>query len=110
MFQYWGWGGGGQTQRGQLQCWGGGGYCQKHIYACVHRHMYAHTCVKYSYTYACMHTHVCMHAQSMQTYILHPNMKIVKIKASDLYEKKNSKKDMQVNEERFGYLYCLKAI
>ena len=28
-----------------------------------------------------------MHAQPMQTYILHPDMKIIKIKASDLYEK-----------------------
>ena len=45
-----------------------------------------------------MHTHVCMHAQPMQTYILHPNMKIIKSKASDLYEK-NSNKDIQVNEE-----------
>ena len=35
-----------------------------------------------------MHTHVYMHAQPMQTYILYPNMKIIKIKASDLYKKK----------------------
>ena len=55
----------------------------------MHMHMYAHTCVKYSYTYACMHTHVCMHAQPMQTYILHPNMKIIKTKAS--YEKTATK-------------------
>ena len=31
--------------------------------------------------------HACIYAQPMQTYILHPNMKIIKIKASDLYEK-----------------------
>ena len=48
----------------------GGGIYQKYIYACVHMHMYAHTCVKYLYTHACMHTHVCMYAQPMQTYIL----------------------------------------
>ena len=80
---------GGQTQFGQLQYLGGGGggYCQRYIYACVHMHMYAHTYVKYSYTNASMHMQVCMHAQPMQTYILHPDMKIVKIKASDLYEK-----------------------
>ena len=47
-----------------------GGYCQKYIFACVHMYMYAHTCIKYSYTHACIHRHVCMHAQSMQTYIL----------------------------------------
>ena len=74
--------------------WGGGGglvsrgwYCQKYIYACVYMHMCAHTYVKYSYTHACMHTHNSTHAQPMQTYILHPDMKIIKIKASNLYEK-----------------------
>ena len=35
-------------------------------------------------------------------------MKIIKIRASDLY--KNSNKDIQVNEKRFGYLYCLKVV
>ena len=39
------------------------------------------------YTHACMHTDVCMHVQPMQTYISYPDMKIIKIKASDLYEK-----------------------
>ena len=55
-------------------------------------HMYAHTPVKYSYNHACMHTDVCMHVQTLQTYILHPDMKIIKIKASDLYEKNNNNK------------------
>ena len=68
--------------------WGGGGwYCQKYIYTYMHIHMYAHTCVKCSYTHACMHTNVWMHAQPMHSYILHPDVKIIKIKASDLYEK-----------------------
>ena len=65
-----------------------------------------------------MHTHVlnihtpmdvCMHIQHMQAYILHPDMKVIKLKGSDLFEK-NSNKYIQVNEESFGYLYCLKAI
>ena len=72
---------GSQTQRGQLQYGGGGGYCQMYIYAFVHMHMYAKTYVKYSYTHTCMHTHVCMHAQPLQTYILHPNMKVIKNKS-----------------------------
>ena len=38
-----------------------------------------------------MHTYVCMHAQPMQTYILHPDMKIIKIKASNIYEKTATK-------------------
>ena len=51
-----------------------------------------------------MHTHVCMHAQPMQACILHPDIKIIKIKESDLYEK-NSNKYIQVNEESFGFFY-----
>ena len=70
--------------------YGEGGVMPKVLYACVHMHIYAHTCVKYSYTHACMHTHVSMHAQPMQTHILHPDMKIIKIKESDLYEKTES--------------------
>ena len=35
-----------------------------------------------------MHAHACMHAYTAYTaYILHLDMKIIKIKASDLYEK-----------------------
>ena len=34
-----------------LEGGGGGGLLPKYIYACMH--MYARTCVKYSYTYAC---------------------------------------------------------
>ena len=37
--------------------------------------------------HACTRMYACMHAQPMQTYILHDDMKIIKIKASDLYEK-----------------------
>ena len=108
---------GGQTQHSQLQYLGGAVpkvHIRMRAHACtcmhtpvlnIHTHMHActcmyinaHTSVKYSYTHACMHMHICMHAQSIQTYILHPNMKIIKIKASDLYEK--TTKIIQVNEE-----------
>ena len=94
--------GGCQTQRSQLQYLGGGGEVLPKVHirmrAPICTHMYAHTCVKYSCIHACMQTHVCMHAQPMQTYMLHPDMKIIKFKASELYEK-NSNKYIQVNEE-----------
>ena len=103
------WGGGGKPNAANFNTFGGGGgYCQKYIYACVQMNMYAHTCVKYSYTHACIYSHVCMHAQPMQTYILHPDMKSLKSKQA--ISMKNSNKYIQVNEEIFGYLYCLKAI
>ena len=52
-----GWGGGGGKPSATIfNTWG---YCKKYIYARVHMHMYAHTCVKYSYTHAYMHTHAC---------------------------------------------------
>ena len=49
---------------------------------------------------------------------LHPDIKIIKIKARDLYEKKTDKiyacnfllQVSEVNEENFWILYCLKAI
>ena len=75
--------------RGLLQyLWGGGGggtakSTYTHACTCMHTHVLnIHTPM-----HACMHTHVCMHAQPMQTYILQPDMKIIKIKASDFYEK-----------------------
>ena len=46
-------GGGAKPSEANFNTWGGGGYCQKYIYACVHMHMYAHTCVKYSNTHVC---------------------------------------------------------
>ena len=48
----------------------------------------------------CMHTHVltihtpidvCMHLQHMQVYILHPDTKVIKLRASDLFEKKTAR-------------------
>ena len=86
-FSILGGGGGNPARQISILGGGGGGYCQKYIYACMYIHIYAHTCVKCPYTSAYMHTHVCMHAQPMHTYILHPDMKIIKIKASDLYVK-----------------------
>ena len=68
-------GGGGANQARQISILGGGG-------GVTAKSTYTHAC-----TYTCMHTHVCMHAQPMHTYILHPDMKIIKIKASDLYVK-----------------------
>ena len=70
--------GGAKPSAANFKTWGEG-YCQKYIYACLYMHMYAHTCVKYSYTHACTHTHVCMRVQPMQTYVLYPDMKIIKI-------------------------------
>ena len=95
------WGGGGKPRTVNSNA---GGYCQKYIYACVHMHMYDHTCVKYSYTHACMHTHVCMHAQPMQR-TFYSDMKIIKIKASNLYEKNSITNTRKV----LVILYCLKA-
>ena len=97
-------GGGGANQAKPTSILGGGGgYCQKYIYACVRMHMYTHTCVEYSYTmHAYTYMYTCMHSLCKLTFY------ILIIKASDLYEKSN--KDIQVNEESFGYLYCLKAI
>ena len=66
-----------------------------------------------------MHTHVltihtpidvCMHIQHMQAYILHPDMKVIKLRASDLFEKKKQQEIYTIDEESFGYSYCLKAI
>ena len=82
-------------------------YFQKYIYACVHMHMYAHTCVKYSYTHACMHTHVCMHEHHMQHTLCILICKSLKSKQA-ISIKKN--KYIQVNEESLSYLYCLKSI
>ena len=85
IHQYWG-GGGGANQAWQTSILGGGDIAKSaftHALTCT----CMHTGVKYSYTHECMYTHVCMGAQPMQTYILHPDMKIIKIEASDLYEK-----------------------
>ena len=46
----------------------------------------------------------------MQAYILHPDMKVIKLRASDLFEKKKQQEIYTIDEESFGYLYCLKAI
>ena len=79
--------GGAKPSADNFNTWGGGGEVLPKVHIRMHApictHMYAHTCVKY----ACMQTHVCMHAQPMQTYMLHPDMKIIKFKASELYEK-----------------------
>ena len=76
---------------------GGGGaeYLGMGVLPKVHIRMRAHTCTCmnthvlniHTPMHACMHTDVCMHAQPMQTYILLPDMKIIKFKASYLYEK-----------------------
>ena len=60
----------------------------------AHAHVYTHVLNIHTPIHACTRMHACMHAQPMQTYILHPDMKIIKIKASHLYEKKQQ----QVNE------------
>ena len=50
--------------------------------------MYTHVLNMHTPMYAC--TRMRVHAQPMQTYILHPDMKIIKIKARDLYGKKTA--------------------
>ena len=80
-------GGGGAKQARLTSILGGGGAggIAKSTYV-----LNIHTTM---HTYVCMHAqaHTCMPAQPMQTYILHPNMKIIKIKASNLYEKTATK-------------------
>ena len=44
----------------------------------------------------------------MQTYSLHPDMKIIKIKASVLYEKTAT--NMSSERGKVWYFYCLEAI
>ena len=74
-------GGGGKPSAANFNTGGGGVLPEVHI----RMHMYAHTCS--IFIHPCMHAHACMHVQRMQTYILHPGKKMIKIKASDLYEK-----------------------
>ena len=116
-----GWGG--KASGANFNTGGGGVYC-KNVYTRMHAHMhmcaYIHTHVhaaKCSYTmHTCTHTHVCMHAHAYARIHLHPDMKIIKIKGSDLYEKKNKYIHVvllqlsEVNEESFWLSYCLKAI
>ena len=54
--------------------------------------------------HACTRMYACMHAQPMQTYILNPDMKIVQIKASDLYEKQQQ---IYTNERGKFWLFIL---
>ena len=86
-----------------------------HTYMHAHIHMYAR--MYKLLTHAC--THTCMHAYTRictHTFIqLHPHMKILKIKASDLYERKTTTyvilHQMRiVNEVSFWLLCCLKVI
>ena len=57
----------------------------------IRMRVHAHVLSIHTPMHACSHMYVCMHAQPMQTYILHPNMKIIKINASHLYEKTATK-------------------
>ena len=82
-----------------------------YIQACMHTH--THVCM-HVHAAKCSYTHVCMHAHANAHIHLHPDMKIFKIKASDLYEKNRYihvilLQMSEVNEE-FLLLYCLKAI
>ena len=93
--------GGVQSQRDQLQYLGVGGgrllqnvhkrmYAHTHMYAHMHTHAHAvilftHPCI-HAYTHV-FHTCICSHILIH----LHPGMKIIKIKASGLYEKQTNK-------------------
>ena len=58
------WGGGVQSQWGQLQYGEGIAKCT-YTHICMHIHMYACTLMyMVIYTHSCMHTHVCMHAHA----------------------------------------------
>ena len=81
---------GGQA-RPNLILGGGGGVLQNvhtrmhaHTHVCTHMYMLLNVHVRmHTHTHTCMHASTCTH-----TFIhLHPNMKIIKIKASDPYEK-----------------------
>ena len=54
--------------------------------------------------HACIHVRACMHAHPMQPYILHPNKKIIKIKASDLYKKQQQR---YTSERKTFWLFIL---
>ena len=83
---------GGVPSEANINTWGGGGIAKcTYAHACTHTHMYErmymllnvqtpmHAC-----THACMHACICTH-----TFIhLHPDMKSIKIKANNFYEKK----------------------
>ena len=77
--------GGGANPERSASILGGGVLPKVHICMCAHAHIctVTHVLNINSPMYACIR----LHAQPMQTYILHPDTKIIRIKASDLYEK-----------------------
>ena len=81
-------GGGCKPSAANFNTWGWGIAKSTYTHACTCTCMHTHVLNILTPMHACMHTHVYMHAQPMQTYILHPDMKIITIKASYLYEKK----------------------
>ena len=95
-------GGGGQTQRGQLQYKGGGGVLQN-----VHTCMHACTCCLNVHTpmHAC--THKCMHACMHTCIDLRPVMKINKIKACDLYGKNTCNFTKSERNERGKFFFLV---
>ena len=112
--------GGGEASGTNLNTWVVGGvlqnlrkrmYAHTHIYAHMHTHVHAvilftHPCI-HAYTHV-FHTCICSHILIH----LHPGMKIIKIKASRLYEKQTNKY-IHVNllqRGKFSVIMCLKAI
>ena len=118
LFNVWGWGGGVKASKANFYTWGGRVIAKStYMHACTHTcmHMHVHT-AKCSYNHACPHN-VCMCMHAYAHIHLYPYMKIIEIKASDLFAMKKSKyihvillEVREVKEETFMLLHCIKAI
>ena len=87
----------GKAREANFNTWGEGG-CKLYIHACMHTHtqvcmhmllnVHTHMHVN-THTHVCIHAHAyaCIHAHARSYLYIHPDMEIIKIKASDLYEK-----------------------
>ena len=87
--------GGAKPSAANFNIWGGGGggiSKSTYTHACTCTCMHIHVLNIHTTMHASIRVYACMHAQPMQTYILHPNMKIIKTKARDLYKKKKTTK------------------
>ena len=99
---------GGQTQRDQHQYLGVGIAKSTYTHACTCTCMHTHVLNIHTPMHACTSMYACMHSLCKHTfYIL--IWKSLRSKQA-ISMKKQQQRDIQVNEESFGYLFCLKAI
>ena len=87
-FSILGGGGGDEATKTIFNTVGGGIAKCTYTHACTHTYIYKLLNIHismYACTYTCMYACICMHAYAHMN--LHPDMKIIKIKASELYEK-----------------------